>query len=108
MVGWHHRLKGHEFEQSLGDSDGQRSLAYYSPCSRKESDTTEQLNNKNNNTCQFLQDVSPKLHLLGPGVASYISQANQSSSVEFCSNCTQDSQNFSVGESQMMSFVNYW
>ena len=26
MVGWHHRLNGHEFEQTLGDSGGQRSL----------------------------------------------------------------------------------
>ena len=26
MVGWHHRLNGHEFEQALGDSEGQRSL----------------------------------------------------------------------------------
>ena len=27
MVGWHHRLNGHEFEQVLGDSEGQGSLA---------------------------------------------------------------------------------
>ena len=44
MVGWHHRLKGHEFEQVLGDSEGQRSLVCCSPWSRKELDTTEQLN----------------------------------------------------------------
>ena len=31
MVGWHHRLKGPEFEQTLGDSGGQRSLACCSP-----------------------------------------------------------------------------
>ena len=30
MVGWHHRLNGHEFEQALGVSDGQGSLAYCS------------------------------------------------------------------------------
>ena len=40
MVGWHHRLNGHEFEQTLGDSKRQRSLAYSSPCGHKESDTT--------------------------------------------------------------------
>ena len=45
MVGWHHRLNGHEFEQTPGDSEGQGSLAYWSPWSRKESDTTERLNN---------------------------------------------------------------
>ena len=41
IVGWHHRLNGHEFEQTLGESDGQRSLACCSPCGHKESDTTE-------------------------------------------------------------------
>ena len=45
MIGWHHRLNGHEFEQTLGDSDGQGSLACCSPWGLKESDTTEQLNN---------------------------------------------------------------
>ena len=45
MVGWHHRLDGHEFEQALGFGDGQGGLASCSPWGRKESDTTEQLNN---------------------------------------------------------------
>ena len=45
MAGWHHWLSGHEFEQALGDSEGQGSLAFWSPWGRKESDTTEQLNN---------------------------------------------------------------
>ena len=44
MVGWHHRLDGHEFEQTLGDGEGQGSLACCSPWGCKESDTTEQLN----------------------------------------------------------------
>ena len=44
MVGWHHRLNGHEFEQTLGDTKGQGSLACCSPWGRKESDVTEQLN----------------------------------------------------------------
>ena len=44
MVGWHHRLDGHEFEQALGVGDGQGSLAYYSPRGLKESDMTERLN----------------------------------------------------------------
>ena len=39
MVGWHHRLNGHEFEQSPRDSEGQRSLACCSPWGRKELDT---------------------------------------------------------------------
>ena len=44
MVGWHHWFSGHEFEQTLGDSEGQGSLAYCSPWSHKELDTTELLN----------------------------------------------------------------
>ena len=46
MVGWHHRLNGHEFEQTLGDSEGQRNLVCCSPRGCKESDTL-QLNNNN-------------------------------------------------------------
>ena len=41
MVGWHHRLNGHEFEQALGVSDGQGGLACCSPWGHKELDTTE-------------------------------------------------------------------
>ena len=44
MVGWHHWLHGHEFEQAPGDGEGQGSLAYCSPCSGKELDMTEWLN----------------------------------------------------------------
>ena len=46
MVGWHHRLDGHEFEQAPGDSEGQGSLACCSSWGRKESDTSERLKNK--------------------------------------------------------------
>ena len=45
MVGWHHRLNGHEFEQASGDGEGWGSLACYSPWGHKELDTTEWLNN---------------------------------------------------------------
>ena len=44
MVGWHHRLNGHEFEQASGDGEGQGSLACYSPRGHKEPDVTERLN----------------------------------------------------------------
>ena len=47
MVGWHHRLNGHEFEQTLGDGEGQGRLACCSSWECKESDTTERLNNNN-------------------------------------------------------------
>ena len=45
MVGWHHWLDGHEFEPTLGDSEGQGGLVCCSPWGHKESDTTERLNN---------------------------------------------------------------
>ena len=44
MVGWHHWLDGHKFEQAPGVGDGQGSLACCSPWGRKESDMTERLN----------------------------------------------------------------
>ena len=44
MVGWHHRLNGHEFGWTLGVGDGQGSLVCCSPWGRQESDTTEWLN----------------------------------------------------------------
>ena len=44
MVGRHHRLNGHELDQTPGHCEGQRSLACCSPWDHKESDTTEQLN----------------------------------------------------------------
>ena len=44
LVGWHHQLNGHEFEQALGVGDGQGGLVCYSPWGHKKLDTTEQLN----------------------------------------------------------------
>ena len=44
MIGWHHPINGHEFEQALGVGDGQGSLVCGSPWGCKESDTTKQLN----------------------------------------------------------------
>ena len=68
MVGWHHELDGHEFEQTLGVDDGQGSLACCSPWGHKESDMTEQLNNSNNiraqGCCIFY--FGHALHQAGP------------------------------------------
>ena len=41
MVGWYHRLNGHEFEQAPGVGEGHGGLACYSPSGYKHSDTTE-------------------------------------------------------------------
>ena len=48
MFGWHHQLNGCEFEQALGDSEGQGRLACCSPWGHKESEVTERLNNNKN------------------------------------------------------------
>ena len=44
MIRGHHRFDEHEFEQALGDGEGMGSLVCFSPCGRKDSDMTEQLN----------------------------------------------------------------
>ena len=63
MVGWHHQLHKHEFEQTLGDSEGQGRLACYSPRAHKELDTTKWLKNKVANE-GFIQwrDLNFKCH----------------------------------------------
>ena len=43
MIGWYHRIYGHEFDQALGVGDRQGGLACCSPWGCKESDTTEGL-----------------------------------------------------------------
>ena len=55
MVGWHHGLNAHEFEQTRGDGEGQGSLACGSPWGCKESDMTEQLNN---NKCMLAMFIN--------------------------------------------------
>ena len=47
MVGWQHQLNGHEFEQTLGNGEGQGSLVYCSPWGFKELYVTEQFNSNN-------------------------------------------------------------
>ena len=59
MVGWHHRLDGHEFEQAPRVGDGQGSLACCSPWGRKELDRTEQLDNSNYNLHDFMDEIIP-------------------------------------------------
>ena len=61
-VGWHHQLNGHEFEKTQGVGDGQGGLACCSPWGHKESDTTEQLNNKNSLASEKEQKYKPRKH----------------------------------------------
>ena len=51
VVGWHHQLNGHEFEETRGDSEGQGSLAHCSPWGQRKPDTTEWLNNNGRIYC---------------------------------------------------------
>ena len=62
MVGWHHRLNGHEFEQAPGVGDGQGSLACCSPWGHKEPDTTDQLSQTELNPSLpfFLRHMLPR------------------------------------------------
>ena len=53
MVGWHHWLNGHEFEQTPGNSEGQGRLVCCSPWGCKELDMTEWLNSNNDYTLIF-------------------------------------------------------
>ena len=60
MGGWHHRLNGHEFEQTPGDSEGQGSLVGYSPWGHKELDVTEllTLSFSQNSRCDLKNECS--------------------------------------------------
>ena len=60
IAGWHHQLNGQEFEQTLGDSEGQGSLACcWSPWGHRQSDTTE-WSNSNNDRQELLASQLPK------------------------------------------------
>ena len=62
MAGWHHRLNGHEFEQTLGDSEGQGSLACCSSRGHKESVMTEWLNKTKQSTREWIFPTRTVLH----------------------------------------------
>ena len=64
MVGWHHQLNGHEFEQTAGDGEGQGSQVCYSPRGHKKLDTTYQLNSNKNP--QHISHFSCRIDASGP------------------------------------------
>ena len=69
MVGWHHRLNGHEFEQALGVGEGQGSLVCCSPWGCKKSDKTEEAQHTHNtnsiNSMFYKVEISPEYSLEG-------------------------------------------
>ena len=72
MVGWHHRLNGHEFGWTPGVGDGQGGLACYNPWGHKQSDTTEWLN--------WTDDSKRYIHL-------YVHSSNIYNSQDMCYVC---------------------
>ena len=62
MVGWHHQLNRHEFEQTLGDSEGQGRLVCFSWWGLKEWDRTEGLNNNNNSPSLWTFYITKNTH----------------------------------------------
>ena len=60
MVGWHHQLNRHEFEQTLGESEGQGNVVCCSPWGHKESDTLQ----LNNNNLDSLKELKAKKRVL--------------------------------------------
>ena len=82
MVIWYHWLNGHEFEQTLGDTEGQESLACCSPWGHKESGTTYRLNTTTttweaqNFRDQFLNEsifITKELHIVKFPTGIYVS-----------------------------------
>ena len=70
MVGWHHWLNGHEFEQALGIGDGQGGLVCCSPWGLKESDTTERLSWTEMLLCISIKYIKSGVFLFGD-IGSY-------------------------------------
>ena len=72
MIGWHHQLNRHQFEQALGDSEGQGSLACCSPWGHKELDMTEQLNNNSSFASSTLWKLTALFRIMSHIVSSAI------------------------------------
>ena len=70
MLGSHHQLNGHEFEQTPGDGEEQGSLVCYSPWGHKESDMTEQLNIKG--FWALISSTAPPLSAQSLGMCSSV------------------------------------
>ena len=64
MVGWHHRVNGHEIERTLRDSEGEGSLAGSGLWDHKESDTTQRLNNNTSYSWSFSSKSALELQLV--------------------------------------------
>ena len=79
MVGWHHQLNGHEFEQAPGIGDGQGGLVCCSPWGRKESDMTEQL--------YFTNERNQRQHKQMERYSWFLSRKNQYCENDYMTKC---------------------
>jgi len=77
MVGWHHRLNGYEFEQTLGDGEGRGNLACCSPQGCKELDVAERENNNESLT------LLPACGNFPASIRSYLRVGKEQVCVEF-------------------------
>ena len=84
MIGWHHRLNGHESEKTEGDSEGEGSLARCRPSGHKESDMTQRLNNDSCFTMFYYvsgvcseREKDQRQHKHRPRPQSYTNQATE-------------------------------
>ena len=77
MVRWHHRHNGHEFEQTLEESEEQRNLVCFSPWGCKESDMTQQLNNKKSSQMKWDRHLLLRLMRELNGLVSVFTQGTQ-------------------------------
>ena len=96
MVGWHHRLNGHEFELILGVGDGQGGLVCCSPWGRKESDMTEWLHwTDSRNIIKLL--TRKKLHLSYYGwLCFYLMTGTKSYSISWVQQSSGQEKDFSI------------
>ena len=70
MIRWHHQLNGYEFQQTLGDGEGQGSLECCSPWGHEKSDTTEQWNDNNRQENRKVEEKQFSLSYTYPGEVS--------------------------------------
>ena len=83
MVGWHHQLNEREFEQALGDDEGQGSLACCTPWGNKEWDTTEQLNDDTEKLLYYFSKVPATFSFHQPYDGSNSSKSSPTSVIVF-------------------------
>ena len=97
LVGWHHRLNGHKFEQALGIGDGQGGLVCCSPWGHKESDMTEQLNWTELRTTRLRYTVDSQMGVPETYMGAQTTEMGLTSGMRTCHQHTGDNLNRMIG-----------